>query len=315
MNMNQPMTRRGSLKKLLQVSGTVAVSALSGWPFSARRSVWAESEKKKFIIEGLGQTEGYAVKELTEKVFEAAGGITHFISRGDVVVIKPNISWARGPKLAAATNPEVLESVIELCYNAGAKKVRVADNTIHDARRCFAITGAGVVAKKTNADLIFPRSSLMKEMKIRGDRLDVWPVFVPFMEADKIINLPVAKDHVLSTLTLGMKNWIGAVGGRRNALHQDIHQTIVDLAQFFKPTVTLIDATRIMTKNGPSGGSLSDVAVKNTLILSDDPVAADALAAKLFNRRPEQIGFIRLAQKQNLGTYDLQQLDQKKVVL
>jgi len=309
------MTRRGSLKKLLQVSGTVAVSALSGWPFSARRSVWAKSEKKKFIIEGLGQTEGYAVKELTEKVFEAAGGITHFISRGDVVVIKPNISWARGPKLAAATNPEVLESVIELCYNAGAKKVRVADNTIHDARRCFAITGAGVVAKKTNADLIFPRSSLMKEMKIRGDRLDVWPVFVPFMEADKIINLPVAKDHVLSTLTLGMKNWIGAVGGRRNALHQDIHQTIVDLAQFFKPTVTLIDATRIMTKNGPSGGSLSDVAVKNTLILSDDPVAADALAAKLFNRRPEQIGFIRLAQKQNLGTYDLQQLDQKKVVL
>ena len=315
MNMNQPMTRRGSLKKLLQVSGTVAVSALSGWPLSAHRSVWAKSEKKKFIIEGLGQTEGYAVKELIEKVFEAAGGITRFISRGDVVVIKPNISWARGPNLAATTNPEVLESVIELCYNAGAKKVRIADNTIHDARRCFAITGAGMVAKKTNADLVYPRSSLMKRMKIRGHRLDVWPVFVPLVEADKIINLPVAKDHVLSTLTLGMKNWIGAVGGRRSALHQDIHQTIVDLALFFKPAVTLIDATRIMTKNGPSGGSLSDVAVKNTLILSDDPVAADALAARLFDRRPEQIGFIRLAQKHNLGTYDLQQLDQKKVVL
>lgn len=315
MNMNQPMTRRGSLKKLLQVSGTVAVSALSGWPLSAHRSVWAKSEKKKFIIEGLGQTEGYAVKELIEKVFEAAGGITRFISRGDVVVIKPNISWARGPNLAATTNPEVLESVTELCYNAGAKKVRIADNTIHEARRCFAITGAGMVAKKTNADLVYPRSSLMKRMKIRGHRLDVWPVFVPLVEADKIINLPVAKDHALSILTLGMKNWIGAVGGRRNILHQDIHQTIVDLALFFKPAVTLIDATRIMTKNGPSGGSLSDVAVKNTLILSDDPVAADALAARLFDRRPEQIGFIRLAQKHNLGTYDLQQLDQKKVVL
>lgn len=309
------MTRRGSLKKLLQVSGTVAVSALSGWPLSAHRSVWAKSEKKKFIIEGLGQTEGYAVKELIEKVFEAAGGITRFISRGDVVVIKPNISWARGPNLAATTNPEVLESVTELCYNAGAKKVRIADNTIHEARRCFAITGAGMVAKKTNADLVYPRSSLMKRMKIRGHRLDVWPVFVPLVEADKIINLPVAKDHALSILTLGMKNWIGAVGGRRNILHQDIHQAIVDLALFFKPAVTLIDATRIMTKNGPSGGSLSDVAVKNTLILSDDPVAADALAARLFDRRPEQIGFIRLAQKHNLGTYDLQQLDQKKVVL
>ncbi len=314
-NMNQPLTRRGSLKKLLQVSGTMAVSALSGWPLSAHRSVWAKSEKKKFIIEGLGQTEGYAVKELTQKVFEAAGGITRFVSKGDVVVIKPNFSWARGPNLAATTNPEVLESVIELCYTAGAKKVRIADNTIHEARRCFAITGAGMVAKKTNADLIYPRSSLMKEMKIQGDRLEVWPVFIPILEADKVINLPVAKSHALSILTLGMKNWIGAVGGRRNVLHQDIHQTIVDLAQFFKPTVTLIDATRIMTKNGPSGGSLSDVARKNTLILSDDPVAADALAATLFDRRPEQVGFIRLAQKRNLGTYDLQQLDQKKVVL
>lgn len=315
MKPNQRMTRRDSLKKLLKISGVAAITASSGWPLGGLKPVLAKGERKKFIIEGLGRTEGYAVKELTENVFEAAGGISRFISRGDVVVIKPNISWARGPNLAATTNPEVLESVIALCYSAGAKKVRIADHTIHDARRCFAITGAGMVAKKTNADLIFPRSTLMKEMKIRGDRLDVWPVFVPLVEADKIINLPVAKSHFLSTLTLGMKNWIGAIGGRRDVLHQDIHRTIVDLALFFKPTVTLIDATKIMTKNGPSGGSLSDVVMKNTLILSNDPVAADALAARLFDRRPEQIGHIRLAQKQNLGTYDLQQLDQKKVVL
>jgi uncharacterized protein (DUF362 family) len=315
MDIDQPISRRDSLKRLLQISGTVAIATFRGWSLDGPRSVWAKNEKERFIIQGLGQTKGYAIKDLTEKVFEAAGGITRFISRGDVVIIKPNISWARAPNLAAATNPEVLESVIELCYTAGAKKVRIADNTIHEARRCFAITGAGMVAKKTNADLIFPRSSLMKEMKIQGDRLDVWPVFVPFMEADKVINLPVAKTHSLSILTLGMKNWIGAVGGRRNVLHQDIHQTIVDLAQFFKPTVTLIDAIKIMTKNGPSGGSLSDVSMKDTLILSNDPVAADALAAGLFNRRPEQIGFIRLAQKRDLGTYDIQQLDQKKVVL
>jgi uncharacterized protein (DUF362 family) len=315
MNINQPISRRDSLKRLLQISGTVAAATFTGWSLDGPRSAWAKNEKKKFIVEGLGQTKGYAIKDLTEKVFEAAGGITRFISRGDVVVIKPNFSWARRPDLAATTNPELLVSVIELCFNAGAKKVRIVDNTIHEARRCFAITGAGLVAKKTDADLVYPRSSLMKEMKIQGDRLDVWPVFVPILEADKVINLPVAKSHSLSILTLGMKNWIGAVGGRRNALHQDIHQTIVDLAQFFKPTVTLIDAIRIMTKNGPSGGSLSDVVTKNTLILSNDPVAADALAAKLFDRRPEQIGFIRLAQERNLGTDDLQQLAQKKVVL
>jgi len=313
--MNFPISRRESIKKLLRLSGGVAIAGAMTWPLKAPLSVWANPGKKGFLVEGKGQTKGYAVKDLTKKVFDAAGGIGKFISKGDVVVVKPNISWARSPRFAATTNPEVLEAVIELCLDAGAKKVRIADNTINNARRCFAITGAGMVAKKTGADLIYPRSSLMRNMKIRGYRLDVWPVFVPLMEADKIINLPVAKDHVTSRLTLGMKNWIGAVGGRRNVLHQDIHQTIVDLARFFKPTITLIDAIRIMVKNGPSGGSASDVETRNTLILSNDPVAADAGGAQFFGIRPERIGFIRLGEKQGLGTYDLTKLDRKQVTL
>jgi uncharacterized protein (DUF362 family) len=313
--MNTCITRRSAIKRLLGISATVAFSALTEWPFGDVEDVWAGTTGNKFIVAGHGRTRGYSVKELIKKVFEAAGGMTRFVSRGDVVVIKPNISWARRPDLAATTNPEVLEGVIELCYEAGAKKVRIADHTIHDARRCFAITGVGSVAKKTDADLVFPRRSLMKEMKINGRRLDVWPVFIPLVEADKLINIPIAKDHGLSTLTLGIKNWIGGVGGRRYALHQDIHQTIVDLAQFFRPTATLIDATRILVSNGPSGGSTSDVKVKNTLILSDDQVAADALAAELFGIRAEDIGFIMLGQKWGLGTSDLRQLSRKKVVI
>jgi uncharacterized protein (DUF362 family) len=313
--MNHPVSRRTALKSLLQISGTLAVSAFSGGPLCGLGSVWAKTANKGFIVEGIGQKEEYSAKDLTRKVFEAAGGINRFVSKGDVVVIKPNISWARRPDLAASTNPEVMEAVIELCYEAEAKKVRIADNTIHNAQRCFTLTGAGVVAERTHADLVYPRSSLMKNMKIHGHRLDVWPVFVPLVEADKVINLPVAKHHGLSTLTLGIKNWIGGVGGRRFALHQDIHQSIVDLAQFFKPTLTLIDAIRVMTKNGPSGGSISDVAVKNTLILSNDQVAADALAAGLFGYSPGELSFISLGKKWGLGTTDFQQLDHKKVIL
>ncbi|MCP4681382.1 MAG: DUF362 domain-containing protein, partial [Desulfobacterales bacterium] len=181
--------------------------------------------------------------------------------------------------------------------------------------RCFAITGAGKVAKETGADLVYPRSSLMKKMKLRGSRLDVWPVFTPLVEADKVINLPIAKHHSLSTLTLGMKNWIGGVGGSRWSLHQDIHKSIVDLARFFKPEITLIDAIRIMTRNGPSGGSTDYVVNKNTLILSNDPVAADAGASMLFGNLPEKIGFIHLAQKSGLGTYDFTRLENKKVIV
>ena len=315
MKTSHPITRRESLKRIGRISAGFAGAALGVCPLLSGVTTRASTGNKKFLVEGVGATEGYKIKELTRKVFEAAGGMGQFVSRGDVVAIKPNMSWARRPELAATTNPEVVETVIELCLDAGAKKVRLADYTIHDARRCFALTGMGAVAKKTGAEIVFPRSSRLKQMKLHGHRLDVWPVFVPFVEADKVLNVPVAKVHGLSTLTLGMKNWIGGVGGRRSALHQDIHQTIVDLAQFFNPTLTLIDATRIMITNGPSGGSPSDVAIKNTLFLSNDPVAVDARAAGLFGYQPSEIGFISLGQKWGLGTYDLQKLTQRKVTL
>lgn len=312
---NDAVTRREAIKRGLYLSGSLALACAAGWPDQGLSEAHAEVKKARFLVEGAGETPGYAVQKLTEKVFEAAGGMGTFVSRGDVVVIKPNLSWARTPNLAASTNPEVLEAVIRLAFNAGAKKVRIADNTIHSAERCFALTGAAMVAKKTGADLIYPRSSMMRDMKLQGHRLDVWPVFVPLVEADKVINLPIAKVHGLCEVTLGMKNWIGGVGGRRNALHQDIHQSIVDLARFFKPTVTLIDAVRIMVANGPSGGSESDVAVTNRLILSNDPVAADVKGAGLFHVAPASVGYMVLAEKQGLGTSDLSTLIQKRVVL
>ena len=140
---------------------------------------YAETKGDKLIVEGNGQQAGYSIKLLTQKMFESVGGINKFIAKGDVVVLKPNISWAQPPNLGATTHPEVIRAVIELCQEAGAKTVRIADNTIHDARRCFAVTGVGQVAEKTGAELIFPKSSLMKEMKLKGEKIDLWPVFTP----------------------------------------------------------------------------------------------------------------------------------------
>ncbi len=313
MKYDQPITRRESIRKLLKWSGCVTIAGAARWPLFELPTARAAAANQKFVVEGIGQSDNYSVKDLAQKVFDAAGGIRQFVSKGDVVVIKPNISWARPQNMAATTNPVVLQAVIELCQEAGAKKVRIADNTIENAKFCFSVSGASDIAKITGAELVNPDVSLMREMKLQGDRLDVWPVYLPIIEADKLINLPVAKDHILSSVTLGMKNWFGAIGGRRGSLHGEIHQNIVDLAQYFIPTVTLIDATRIMAKNGPSGGSMSDVITKNTLILSDDPVAADGKAALLLGREPQNIEHIKLAKKQGLGTYDFSELLQKKV--
>jgi len=308
MMFERPISRRDSIRRMLQLAGGVVLGAAAVRPAAA-------AADGSFLVDGVGRSQGFSIQELVKKTFDAGGGIEKFVKRGDVVVIKPNVSWAREPHLAATTNPEVLQAVVELCQAAGAKKVRIADHTIHGAARCFAVTGVGAVAKNTGADLVHPRSSLMRDMQLRGERLNVWPVFTPIIEADKLINLPVAKVHGLSGLTLGMKNWIGAVGGRRNALHQDIHQTIVDLTRFFTPHLTLIDATRILTRHGPSGGDPADVAVLNRLILSNDPVAADARAARLFDMDPDSLGFIRLGRQQGLGLDDTRIADRHQVVV
>ena len=307
--LSSPISRR----QFIRLAGGAVLYGLT--PVPAVFPAPAPDNSRKFIAEASSAQSPCDIQALTRKLFESVGGMSRFISKGDVVIIKPNFSWARAPQLGATTHPEVLEAVILLCQEAGAQKVRVGDNTIHDARNCFAVTGAEQVAKKTGADLIFPLPNLMRDINLHGHRLNTWPVFTPFIEADKIINLPVAKVHGLSGLTLGMKNWIGAVGGRRNALHQDIHQSITVLAQYFKPAVTLIDAVRIMTANGPSGGSPSDVTVANRLILSNDPVAADARACDLFQVQPSTIGYIQLAQKWGLGTTDFSQLTHYQVVL
>jgi uncharacterized protein (DUF362 family) len=142
--------------------------------------------------------------------------------------------------------------------------------------------------------------------------LKSWPVFTPFLEADKIFNLPIAKHHVLTGATLGMKNWYGILGGERNRLHQQIHQSLVDLANFMLPTVTLLDCYRILLRNGPTGGNLEDVALKKTLIAGTDPVAIDAYAAKAFwDLNPEQMPYLQMAAARGLGTVDFDKLPVK----
>jgi uncharacterized protein (DUF362 family) len=309
------ITRRDALRQIGGLAGTLAAVSAGAWLRPIPLSHASEPPAGKILVEASGPPEGCDIPMLTRRLIEAAGGMSRYVSSGDVVVIKPNISWARPPHLGATTHPEVLKTVVELCREAGAGKVRIADHTIHDARQCFAVTGAAQVAGQTGAELVVPLSNRMRDMRIHGHRLDVWPVFVPFVEADVVINLPVAKVHGISGVTLGMKNWIGAVGGRRSALHQDIHQTIVDLARYFKPRLTIIDATRIMIHNGPSGGSESDVAVKNRLIAGEDPVAADALATGLFGMNPGDIGHIRLAEKFGLGSTDLSRANLRRVRL
>jgi uncharacterized protein (DUF362 family) len=323
-NPNSPpgLTRREAMLQILRASGIAAVAAGGGYWLS-RRSARPAPEP---IQQGrrdhrtatnpqmpqMAVVQNAAPRELVQRAFADLGGISRFISRQDVVVIKPNIAWDRTPEQAANTNPDLVAEVVRQCWHAGAKRVLVTDVSCNEPRRCFQRSGIQAAARAEGAEVILPDPDLFREVDLGGVALKSWPVFIPFLEADKILNLPIAKHHNLTGATLGMKNWYGILGGNRNRLHQQIHQSLADLAAFMMPTLTIMDCYRVLLRNGPTGGNLEDVALKKTVVAGTDPVALDAYVAKAYwNLDPEHLPYLKLAANRGLGTTDFESLHVK----
>jgi len=245
---------------------------------------------------------------LVRRAVAALGGMERFISRGDIVVVKPNIGWDRTPIQAANTNPKVVAEVVRLAYDAGAKHVVVTDASCNEPNRCFQRSGIWKAAYDVGADVILPAAHRFRQMRLKGEVLDDWPVFTPLVNADKVINVPIAKHHNLSKYTGAMKNWYGLLGGRRNRLHQNIDVSIADLATFLQPTLTIVDAIRVLMRNGPQGGNVADAKDMHTIIATTDQVAADAYGCQLIGRAPEEIPYLKMGHERGLGTMRWQDL-------
>lgn len=245
---------------------------------------------------------------LVRKAVDAIGGMRRFISRGDVVVVKPNIGWDRTPIHAANTNPKVVAEVVRLAYDAGAKSVIVTDASCNEPNRCFQRSGIWKAAYDVGADVVIPAAHRFRQMRLKGEVLDDWPVYTPLVNADKVINVPIAKHHNLSKYTAAMKNWYGSLGGRRNRLHQNIDVSIADLATFMQPTLTIVDAVRVLMRNGPQGGNVADAKDMHTVIATTDQVAADAYGCQLIGRKAEEIPYIKMGHERGLGTMFWQNL-------
>jgi uncharacterized protein (DUF362 family) len=243
--------------------------------------------------------------QMAEKVFELLGGISRFIAKDDVVLLKPNISWDRSPEYAATSNPELVSAIITICLNAGAKKVIILDNTCNDARRCYPNSTIQEVATAAGADVRFVRENQFVETPIPGGTsLSSWPIHREVFEVDKIINLPILKHHSLSRITIGFKNMMGLTGGNRGRIHNPFSERIVDLNRVIIPHLTIVDAIRILRRNGPSGGNLRDVEILNTLIAGTDRVLVDAWSAKVFGLDPKSLGYLQLAHNAGMGEID-----------
>jgi len=317
------MKRRDFIKNSVKATALAAATGGIGYLFHNRETTafqnLVSAGEKSFTVAGDPQLPQVTLAvnpdhiRALQAALDAIGGIRRFIQPDEKVVIKPNIGWDRTPEQAADTNPLLVGEMVRLCLEAGASQVIVTDVTCHQAARTFVRSGIGEAAEKSGARVILPRDEDFIQTDLGGKLLTAWPVLRHFIECDKLINMPIVKHHSLSTCTIGMKNMYGIIGGRRNQLHQQIDQSIVDLTAFCKPTLTVIDATRVLLRNGPTGGSLDDVKILNTVICSTDPVAGDSRGVEFLAHKGVQVGHLRLAEKSGLGLIDYHQAGYKEI--
>ncbi len=253
------------------------------------------------------------IKEMVRCALNALGGMDKLISKGDRVIIKPNIAWNQRPEFAANTNPYVVAALVELCREAGASGVKVMDHTCSaNPEPSYENSGIATTARQAGAEVSYIDKSRFRDFTIAdGKVVKSWPFYEEMVyanEVDVLINVPIAKQHGTSRLSMGLKNVFGMIGGDRGSLHTDIHPKIADLNKFVKIDLTVLDAFRILKNHGPTGGRLDDVDNSperaRRIIVSTDPVAVDSYGTTLFGIQPKDIGYIRESHEGGLGEID-----------
>ena len=267
----------------------------------------SEAEKPVYGDVYLSAVRGENPTEMTRQAVAAVGGIERYVSNGMDVIIKPNIctdyySFEYG----ATTNPEVIAALISLSLGAGAKRVRVMDNPFGGtAQSAYRKSGIEEAVIQAGGEMEVMNSNKFRPNEI-PDGVDIkeWTFYQDILDADVVINVPIAKHHGTTGLTLGCKNLMGTILNR-GQIHANIDQRIADLTSRIRPALTVIDGIRTLMRNGPTGGDLNDVKMSNTIIASADVVSADSYAATLFGNTGADIGYIQSAANMGLGIMDL----------
>ena len=259
---------------------------------------------------------GSSPAAITKAAVETLGGMGRFVKPGSRVVIKPNLAFPNKPEYAATANPEVVGTLVALCMAAGAGSVTVFDNPVSSPSVVYDVTGIKDAVEKAGGKVVvMSRLKFVDTAIPNGKAIKKWPIYEDVLKADVLIDVPIAKHHNLAGLTMGIKNLMGAIGGDRSNIHSNIGQSLADLASAIPVHLTVIDAVRILVRNGPTGGNLRDVEQRDTIIASSDIVAADAYGATLFGKTGADLAYIKTADAMGLGKMDYKQLGVREVRL
>jgi len=306
------MERRDFIKKTIS-TGIVAGAGLQMFGNSTFFSDSFNTNPKETY--DLVAVMGGEPDEMFDKAIAELGGMQAFVKSGQTVVVKPNIGWDSSVKMGANTNPVLVKRIIKHCFNAGAKEVFVFDKTCDKWMNCYKNSGIEDAVKEAGGKMIPADSkSYYKDVDIpKGKHLKKSKVHEKIINSDVFINVPVLKHHGGAQMTASMKNLMGIVEDRKWWHGHGLHQCIADFTTYCKPTLNVVDAYRVMMKNGPRGKSIDDAVVKKSLVVSTDIVAADTAAAKILGIEPETVKYINLAHEMKVGNKDLTTLNIKRI--
>jgi uncharacterized protein (DUF362 family) len=284
------MLYRSTRRSFLRAAGAAACGALAlpgcasetgGQTFRARPHPMAEQWKNRIGLATGGDDPARNTRVAIEKLC-GKDGVRTFVKAGDTVVVKPNIGWAQVPEMGATVDPAVVATVVGLCLEAGAAKVKVFDNSVGTDAKCYQFSGIEAAARKAGADVFLCARHRFRQTAFddpRSKRLTEWPIYEDVLTADVLVNLAIAKTHNLCHVTLCMKNLMGTQGGERGKMHQELAQNLADLNVTITPTFNILDATRVMVAGGPSGGRKDQIVRVNTIVCGTSSTTVDCWAA------------------------------------
>lgn len=308
--MEQKISRRDFLK--YQLKGALWLTAASSGVILPGKGLAAEAFPDIAVAKG-------APAAATKAAVEMLGGIRKFVKKGNKVVIKPNMSFANPPEKATNTHPEVVRELAVMCKEAGASRIMILDNPLQPAEQCLKLSGIADACKSVDDKMVqmISKPSLFQETAIPNSvTLNKTDIMKDVLKADVLIAAPVAKSHSGAAVSLSMKGMMGLIHYRTGLHWLDLHSCIVDLATVLKADLVVTDGTRVLSTDGPRGPG--KVLKMNTVIASEDMVAADAYAASTFEWygkkfKPAQVRYIREAHERGLGRMDVENLKIKTV--
>lgn len=303
------MKRRDFIKA---VCSGLSLTAMS-WGLEPEK---AEDKGKNHNSKLVAIRNGEPVEMFREGIKEL-GGMGKYVKKGQTVLVKPNIAWARDVENAANTNPYLVAEVIKHCYDAGAKQVYVFDHTCNNWKECYSMSKIEEKASEAGAKVVpgnseryyqkvnIPEAKILKEAKVHK----------MLIESDVVINLPVLKHHGSTNMTNAMKNFMGVVWDRGFFHRKGLHQCITDIFHFRKPDLNISDGYRVTMDNGPQRARPEDIKMKKMQLISEDFVALDSAATKILGMKPDDVAHVKYGYNANFGEIDLSKVEVKKIVI